>query len=147
MPTELIASVEAWPAFSARFVDRYAQGGFFALEGELGAGKTAFVRSVIEELSRRTQRPAPRVISPSYVIHQLYEIPPSVDHFDFYRLESLDAQALIEVGFYEALDRVKSGGFLFVEWPSRMLQIPKPFVRIEIRVLAVGREVQLSSED
>jgi len=71
-------------------------------------------------LCRRHQQAVPRVVSPSFVVHQQYEMKPPVDHFDFYRLELSTAESLIEIGYWEAFDRFSHhGAFVFVEWPEK----------------------------
>jgi tRNA threonylcarbamoyladenosine biosynthesis protein TsaE len=83
---------------------------FIALNGDLGAGKTAFVRGFASVLS-----PGSRVKSPSYTIVNEYrrgEIP--VYHFDFYRLE--DEDGLDSVGFDEYL----ASGICICEWCEKI---------------------------
>lgn len=83
---------------------------FVALNGDLGAGKTAFVRGFASVLS-----PGSRVKSPSYTIVNEYRrgaIP--VYHFDFYRLE--DEDGLDSVGFDEYL----TGGICICEWCEKI---------------------------
>ncbi|MCB0406490.1 MAG: tRNA (adenosine(37)-N6)-threonylcarbamoyltransferase complex ATPase subunit type 1 TsaE, partial [Bdellovibrionales bacterium] len=84
-----------------------------------GAGKTSFVRACVQALAQRNKKPIPRVVSPSFVIHQQYDLNPSVDHFDLYRLENASEKDLLEIGYYEALSRAEAGSFLFVEWPEK----------------------------
>jgi tRNA threonylcarbamoyl adenosine modification protein YjeE len=96
-------------------------GGVFGLSGNLGAGKTAFVRAVVHALYRRAGIEAPRVPSPTYVYRTTYEAGRTpVEHFDLYRLDTATAATLAELGYYEAVERVRGDkGFLFVEWPER----------------------------
>jgi tRNA threonylcarbamoyladenosine biosynthesis protein TsaE len=78
------------------------------LSGELGAGKTAFARGLLQALGHDGEVP-----SPSFAIVQPYEaIDPPVWHVDLYRLESPDE--LQELGLDGAED-----GVLLVEWPER----------------------------
>lgn len=87
------------------------------LQGDLGAGKTTLVRSVIAKLGGTE-----RVISPTFVFHQNYpNLKRPIEHFDLYRLESADEKTLIEIGYFEALERAeKSKGIVFVEWPEKV---------------------------
>ncbi len=103
------------------FLKTNASGGIFALQGELGAGKTTFVRTLIELLATQSGKKTPRVTSPTYVYHQMYELDKRVEHFDLYRLENASEADLISIGYPEACERVKSSfGFLFVEWPEKV---------------------------
>ncbi len=79
---------------------------FVALYGDLGAGKTAFVRGFVSVLS-----PKSRVKSPTYTIvneYRLGEYP--VFHFDLYRIE--DPDSLSSIGFDEYLKT----GVSIAEW-------------------------------
>lgn len=83
---------------------------FIALNGDLGAGKTAFVRGFASVLS-----PGSRVKSPSYTIVNEYRrgnVP--VFHFDFYRLE--DEDGLDSIGFDEYL----ASGICICEWCEKI---------------------------
>lgn len=80
-----------------------------ALEGELGAGKTTFVRGLMGALGY-----SGRVRSPSFTLMQEYGTTPRVKHADFYRLE--DPDELVALG----LDEERDEGVLLVEWAERM---------------------------
>lgn len=77
-----------------------------ALRGEMGAGKTVFVRGVAKGLGIDA-----RVTSPTYTIVNEYNTTPPMFHFDLYRLGSADE--LFEIGFDDYLAR---GGICLIEW-------------------------------
>lgn len=106
---------------ATEWLDAHPTGGVFGLSGTLGAGKTAFVRAVVHELFRRGGLETPRVPSPTYVYRATYEAGRTpVEHFDLYRLDTATASTLAELGYYEAVERVRGEkGYLFVEWPER----------------------------
>lgn len=83
-------------------------GDVIALQGELGAGKTALSRGFIRTLcGQQTDVP-----SPTYTLVQTYEAPGfQVFHFDLYRIETPDE--LTELGWDET-----EGGVTLVEWPG-----------------------------
>ncbi len=89
-------------------------GDVFLLEGPIGAGKTHFVRSVIQARLERENR-AEDVPSPTYTLVQTYD-DGAVDlwHADLYRLTSPDE--VIELG----LDEAFTTAVAFVEWPDRL---------------------------
>jgi tRNA threonylcarbamoyl adenosine modification protein YjeE len=117
----VIADLDALAAFAREFLEANPDGVIAGLRGDLGAGKTTFVRSCVAEICRRRAVPVPRVVSPSYTIQQSYrELQPPVEHFDLYRLETLGPEELVELGYYEAVaDCEARRGFVFVEWPER----------------------------
>lgn len=102
-----------------------AEGAFVSLYGEIGAGKTAFVKFVAEALGV-TQR----VTSPSFVILNEYhnaQIP--IYHFDLYRLENEGVKTILD-----ELREYSEGKILtFVEW-AEFSQDEIPFDHIKINV-------------
>lgn len=98
-------------------------GGFVALDGDLGAGKTAFVRGMASLLS-----PGSRVKSPTYTIVNEYlrgKIP--FYHFDLYRVN--DPDELWGIGFDDYL----SGGICVAEWSSAVpAAVPDDAIRVTI---------------
>jgi tRNA threonylcarbamoyladenosine biosynthesis protein TsaE len=77
------------------------------LEGEMGAGKTTFVRQFIQTLE-----PGTRVNSPSYNLFHEYKVKDSsIFHFDLYRIK--ESEELVNLGFEEIWGK---RGISFVEW-------------------------------
>lgn len=100
-------------------------GVFVNLYGEIGAGKTAFVRLAAESLGVRE-----KVTSPSFVILNEYhsaEIP--IYHFDLYRLEHVGISTITD----ELREYSEGKKITFVEW-AEFSQGELPFERIEINV-------------
>jgi tRNA threonylcarbamoyladenosine biosynthesis protein TsaE len=86
------------------------QGDVFALRGDLGAGKTQFVKGFVAGLGSSAE-----VTSPTFVLVHEYEdgrLP--VYHFDFYRLDN--GEAVLRLGFD---DYVFGGGISLIEWADR----------------------------
>jgi len=82
------------------------------LEGPLGVGKSAFVRSALRFLA---DDPELEVPSPTFTLVQPYPLNPvPIAHFDLYRLG--DPDELLELGLDEAL----ADGAAFIEWPERL---------------------------
>ena len=100
-------------------------GCFVNLFGEIGAGKTAFVKLVAEALGIKE-----KVTSPSFVILNEYHsasIP--VYHFDLYRLEHAGISTITE----ELREYSEGQKITFVEW-AEFSQGELPFERVEINV-------------
>ncbi len=97
-------------------------GAVIGLSGELGAGKTTLVRAIVEHVCQENKIAAPRVTSPSFVIHQTYaKLKPPVEHYDLYRMDTASTEQLFDIGYFETLERtIQNRGFLFVEWPERV---------------------------
>ena len=126
-----------------RFLERFPKGGFFGLSGNLGAGKTQFVRSVIRKIAGTDVR----VMSPTYVFHQTYRLSIPVDHFDLYRLENADESTLQEIGYDSVVERHRAEpGFLFIEWPEKALEgLLDLDYRIQITPDGLKRDFQIET--
>jgi tRNA threonylcarbamoyladenosine biosynthesis protein TsaE len=91
----------------ARIAKTAQAGDVIALIGELGTGKTEFVRGFVEALCG----PA-AVRSPTFSIVNIHDAPEfPIYHFDFYRLKK--KEELLEIGFYEY---VTGDGVTVIEW-------------------------------
>ncbi|MBQ9806691.1 MAG: tRNA (adenosine(37)-N6)-threonylcarbamoyltransferase complex ATPase subunit type 1 TsaE [Clostridia bacterium] len=97
---------------------------FVALYGDLGVGKTAFVRGFASVLA-----PSSIVRSPTFALVNEYRAHPlSLFHFDMYRIESEDD--LLSIGFDDYLMRA---GICLVEWSEKIpYAIPEEYVRVTI---------------
>jgi tRNA threonylcarbamoyladenosine biosynthesis protein TsaE len=109
----------------AALVDRLSPGAVVAFTGDLGAGKTAFVRG----MARGLGIPG-RVTSPTFTIVNEYEggrLP--LFHFDMYRLTS--AEELFDIGWEDFLRR---GGICAVEWSENIADaLEEDTVWVDIR--------------
>lgn len=86
------------------------RGDVFALSGDLGAGKTQFVKGFVAGLGSDAE-----VTSPTFtLIHEYGGGRWPVYHFDFYRLDSPDA--VLRLGFDDYLD---GDGVCVIEWADR----------------------------
>ena len=106
------------------------------LTGQLGAGKTTFVRHLLHALGVQG-----RVKSPTYAVVETYALPGlAIAHFDFYRFN--DAREWHDAGLRELY---ASPGLKLAEWPEKArAQLPTPDLAITIRALDEhARELQL----
>lgn len=97
---------------------------FVALYGDLGVGKTAFVRGFTREIA-----PGAQVRSPTFALVNEYRAKPlSVFHFDLYRITGEDD--LYSIGFYDYTDRP---GICLTEWTENIeYALPDSYFRVEI---------------
>ncbi len=103
-------SVEETAAIGRRYASTAQAGDVFALSGDLGSGKTEFVKGLVAGLGSS----AP-VTSPTFTILHEYEggrLP--AYHFDFYRLETREAAVRLGLDDY-----FFGGGVAIVEWANR----------------------------
>lgn len=80
-------------------------------EGEMGAGKTTFIKVLLQEMGTTDE-----ISSPTFSIVNEYEIPEGkVFHFDLYRIKS--EEEALDFGVEEYL---YSGEYCFIEWPDKI---------------------------
>ena len=95
---------------------------FVTLEGDLGAGKTTFVRHLLQAMGVTG-----RIKSPTYAVVESYDMI-NLWHFDFYRFN--DPQEWEEAGFR---DIFASSGYKLAEWPHKAEGLlPEPDIAILI---------------
>lgn len=105
---------------------------FIAMRGEMGVGKTAFVRGFASYFG------ASNVKSPTYTVVNEYRGSVPLFHFDFYRIE--DEDDLTSVGYDDYLRR---GGYCLAEWSENIQSaIPEDAVTVEIRRDPVSEEAR-----
>lgn len=88
------------------------------LQGDLGAGKTTFVRGLLSTYAATQGHAGFDVPSPTFTLVQIYPFDPvTFYHYDLYRLPDEDNEIdLVEIGFDESLTH----GIALVEWPERL---------------------------
>jgi tRNA threonylcarbamoyladenosine biosynthesis protein TsaE len=117
-------------AAAARLAKTLRPGDALALSGDLGAGKTTFVRAIVRAL-HGSDVP---VSSPTFIFRQRYDGTPPIEHLDLYRID--DPAEAAELGLDEAFgpDRIT-----VVEWPERLPDL-LPAGAIRIRIDGAGEE-------
>jgi tRNA threonylcarbamoyladenosine biosynthesis protein TsaE len=136
--THISTSVEQTESIAADLAQTLRGGECIALNGNLGAGKTQFVRGLVKGLGGNPRS----VSSPTFVLLNVYDFGRlKVFHLDAYRITGADDFAAI--GFAELLDE---GGVVVVEWAERVEAL-LPKERIEIAIQPVdetNREIRIS---
>ncbi len=120
MATTISRSAEETIAFGEHIAATLRRGDVLALCGELGAGKTHFVKGVAAALGAGTA-----VTSPTFTL--IHEYPGGrlpVYHFDFYRLE--DEDEALKIGLDEYLD---GDGVCLIEWAEKFPALLPPHTR------------------
>ncbi len=115
------------------------KGALIAMEGEMGVGKTAFVRGFASAFGIKGAK------SPTYTIVNEYRGTHAVFHFDMYRIE--DEDDLYAIGFEDYLAR---DGYLFIEWSENIKDaLPSPRITLSIERTdgGCGRRITLSGLD
>ena len=132
--SEFLADEAATLAFAARFLDLLQAPCSVALGGDLGAGKTTFVRGVLRALGVTGP-----IKSPTYALVESYDTTKGeAHHLDAYRIESVD-DFEARGGFeYFATPSIR-----FVEWPQRLGGAVSFDVEIRLDFEDEGRRVTI----
>ena len=125
MPLEILSrSEEQTAGVASGFAKLLRAGDIVFLIGQLGAGKTFFIRHAAEALG--VGEP---VTSPSYTMAQTYSSIIRIHHLDLYRLSSFDAEDSMD--FEEFFE---DGAITFIEWPESaapFIEKPDAVIRID----------------
>jgi tRNA threonylcarbamoyladenosine biosynthesis protein TsaE len=133
MKTIKIKDIEHIREAAQEFIQYIGDAKVFAFYGDMGAGKTTFIKAVCEALGVEDV-----ITSPTFAIVNEYTASPqpsvtvlqtsSIYHFDFYRIKKLEE--VYDMG-YE--DYFYSGSLCFIEWPELIEELlPDDAVRVSI---------------
>lgn len=121
-----VYDTEAVGARLAELLSVHDTPAFIAMRGDLGAGKTAFVRGFASVLS-----PSSRVKSPTYnLVNEYRRGARPLFHFDLYR--GGDPDTLDSIGF----DDYCAAGDVIIEWSENMHELPKNAIIVTIEKLS-----------
>ena len=125
-----ITSIEEIGEAARQFVSQIGNQRVFAFYGNMGAGKTTFIKAVCEQLGVQDV-----ITSPTFAIVNEYTGDNSpIYHFDFYRIKKLEE--VYDMG-YE--DYFYSGAPCFIEWPELIEELlPDDAVKVSITELEDG---------
>ena len=107
------------------FIGHIGEHRVFAFYGEMGAGKTTFIKAICEELGVEDV-----ITSPTFAIVNEYTSSDGpIYHFDFYRIKKLEE--VYDMGFE---DYFYSGALCFIEWPELIEEVlPEDAVKVSIK--------------
>lgn len=124
-----IPTLEALPEAAEQFVALMGDETVYAFKGEMGAGKTTFIRQLCRALGVEEDL----ANSPSFSIINEYRSDTTAElmyHFDLYRLEAVEEA--LEIGVEDYFD---SGALCFLEWPERIEPLlPDDTVVVDLKV-------------
>ena len=108
-----------------RFAGRLKAGDIVLLKGELGAGKTTFVKGLAQAFKIAPKK----VISPTFILMNYYKGKLPVYHFDLYRLENPKEIETLDFDEY-----FYGQGISLIEWPERLGNgKPKEYYLVEFK--------------
>lgn len=124
-------------ALAREILTHCSENRIFAIQGDLGAGKTTLVKAICEALGSTDV-----VKSPTFAIVNEYEGDPGqIYHFDFYRIKRLEE--VYDLGYEEYF---YSGSYCFIEWPELVEDlIPENAARISIEITGpLSRNIEIA---
>lgn len=118
-------TIDALPAVADALLDFCGSRRIIAFFGEMGAGKTTFIRTLCRQLGVQEN-----VSSPTFALVNEYHSSSDdqLFHFDFYRINRPEEAVAMGVDEY-----FMSGCWCFVEWPEKILHL-LPDNRIDVRI-------------
>ncbi len=130
-------SVDETIAFAQHFAETLQPNDVVALSGDLGAGKTHFVKGMLHGLGSSEEATSPTFT----LLHEYRGGRWPVFHFDFYRLQK--PAEIVEIGFDDYLD---DDGVAVIEWADRFPQA-LPIRTRWIRIETTGETKRVITED
>lgn len=127
MHKQLIHSVDEYQKIAQALISKHADRKIIAFNGEMGAGKTTFIKAICNVLGVKDT-----VTSPTFSIVNEYKGNNNqiIYHFDFYRIENIEEA--YNLG-YE--DYFYSNAYCFIEWPDKIKELlPENTLFIELKV-------------
>ena len=120
-----IRDIEHIGEAAREFIQHIGEHRVFAFYGEMGAGKTTFIKAICEELGVEDV-----ITSPTFAIVNEYTSSDGpIYHFDFYRIKKLEE--VYDMGFE---DYFYSGALCFIEWPELIEDVlPEDAVKVQIK--------------
>jgi tRNA threonylcarbamoyladenosine biosynthesis protein TsaE len=135
LPLKLqISSLTELPAAAQQLLDFAADQRIFLFYGDMGAGKTTFIKSLCEALGVNES-----VTSPTFsIVNEYRGADATVYHFDFYRLKS--QSEAFDMGYEEYF---YSGAYCFIEWPEKIADLlPDRYLKVSIKAISpTAREI------
>ena len=124
---------------ASELIDFAGENRIWAFYGEMGAGKTTFIRVICNVMGVEEN-----VSSPTFsLINEYVDLSGNaICHFDFYRIET--EKEAVDIGCEEYFE---SGSLCLIEWPEKILNLlPRPHVKIDITTEDTKRRITFSYE-
>lgn len=131
---KILKSLDDTKQMAALVAKRLTKPTVIAFSGELGAGKTTFIKFLCKELGYDGA-----VTSPTFTIMNIYEGILPIYHYDMYRIHGADA--LYDTGFYDFTD----SGISLIEWSENVEDgLDGDIVRIKLEYYGEYRKITVS---
>ena len=120
-----ISSEKITAEVAKEFTNIFVNGDIVFLTGEMGVGKTTFVRYLINEFQKKNNLDLTEVTSPTFNILNEYQIEDiNIKHYDLYRLKEFN-----EINNLGILEDTKNS-LILIEWPTLLLDNLNNFIKL-----------------
>ena len=131
MPTAIksdkidLSSEKETEELAGTFLKKIKPGGFIFLYGEIGVGKTTFIRYLINQFQKLNKLEITEVTSPTFNLLNEYQINElKINHYDLFRLKSVE-----EIRNLDLFEENKNI-ITLVEWPQMIKEKPKNLIEL-----------------
>ena len=137
-----ISSEKITAEIAKEFTNIFVNGDIVFLIGELGVGKTTFVRYLVNEFQKKNNLDLTEVTSPTFNILNEYQIEDiNIKHYDLYRLKEFN-----EINNLGILEDTKNS-LTLIEWPTLLLNNLNNFVKLSFSYSKDYQNRELSYEN
>ena len=120
-----LSSEKKTEKFALKFLKKIKSKDVIFLYGEMGVGKTTFVKYLINGFQKENNQITTEVTSPTFNILNEYQIKKTkINHYDLYRLNSADE--LKDLNLFD--DKLNS--ITLIEWPQIIIEKPKQLIEL-----------------
>ena len=120
-----LASENQTEEFALKFLEKVKPQDVIFLYGEMGVGKTTFVKYLINGFQKKNNQIMTEVTSPTFNILNEYQIKKiKINHYDLYRLNSADE--LKDLNLFNN----ESETITLIEWPQIIIEKPKQLIEL-----------------
>ena len=120
-----LSSENQTEAFALKFLEKIKPQDVIFLFGEMGVGKTTFVKYLINGFQKKNNQITTEVTSPTFNILNEYQIKKiKINHYDLYRLNS--ANELKDLNLFDE----KLNSITLIEWPQIIIEKPKQLIEL-----------------
>ena len=121
----IIKSLDHLKSISKQIAEKVSNGDYIFLIGEIGVGKTTFIRYLINNIQKKNRLKLTEVTSPTFNLLNEYKVKDFlIEHYDLFRLKKINDTK--NIGLLENSKNVLT----LVEWPEKIKKKPKS--RIEL---------------
>jgi len=131
-----VKNLSGYQSAAKRLLDENPGKKIFAFYGEMGAGKTTFIKEICKQLGVNDNTSSPTF---SIINEYIGNGGQKIYHFDFYRIKNIEEA--YDMG-YE--DYLYSNAFCFIEWPEKIKELlPENTVSVTIAILDGNRSISV----